>query len=143
MPELAAVVAKVEALRRDLDGGALRSIITDVAVEAKADILAEARRDVGADLRMSGWRRIRFGAGFELLDDTTAEIGGRPPGPWGVLEFGRRAGRRHSRKRGRVVGWGPTQGKGTFNRATREISRDAPARIHRATVKAIARHFGV
>lgn len=157
MVDFRTVALKVEALREDLDGAALRRITSDVAFDAKKDIEAEVRRDLGADQKMSGWGKFRFTAGYELTSNHTALLGVRPAGPWQVLESGRRATSLPKRRRSKVYATphglrtatkdkpfriGAARGHHTFTIAVRKIERETPDRIHRHTVAAIAAHFG-
>lgn len=152
------VAAKVDALRRDLDGPALRKITTSVAVDAKRDVDHEVVRDLGPDRKMSGWGRFKFGSGFELLNDHTAELKPRPPGPWNVLEHGRKAKPAGQPKRGKRKVYrtphglrtatkahpfrqGATRGHKTWSIATRTIAARTPERVHEHTQTAIARRF--
>ena len=53
----------------------------------------------------------------------------RPSGPWKVLDAGRSPGGKYSRKAGRFVAWGATQGRGTWTRsAAPKIVAETPRR---------------
>ena len=132
---------RVTALSHSLSGAALREITTQVAVEAKKDVGREAVADVGSDLRMSGWGRFRFGSGFELVNDHQALLAPRPNGAWSVLDGGRKRGHKMSRRAGRNVGWGPTRGKHTWQRARAAIEKATPGRVHKHVHAALARIF--
>jgi hypothetical protein len=69
-----------------------RQSISDAALTFKDAVLAEGKRDVGGDLRLSRWgkRGLKLGAGFDVRGTTnaTALLRARPQGPWKVLEVG-------------------------------------------------------
>ena len=130
-----------------------------MAFAAKGDVQEEIRRDLGGDLRMSGWRRVKFDAGFDVTSDHTAVLSPRPTAPWKVLEDGRSGkeaafpkGRRRRKVYRTPVGlrtatserpWrsGKTRGKNTMGRATVVIARKTPERVHKHTTAVLRRHF--
>lgn len=157
--DLAGLARKVDAFRADLDGASLRRITTSVGVDAKRDVTQKVTRDLGSDLKMSGWGRFKFTAGFDLTSDHSLELKPRPVGPWFVLDRGRQAKpaglpkrRRHKvyatphgpRTASKTNPWpvGPTRGHNTWSDAVDVIARETPARIDRHTQTVIARHFG-
>ena len=150
---------KFAKLADQLTGPALRRITNKVSLAAKKDVESEIRSDIGADMRMSNWK-VKFGAGYRLTSDSNSILQPRPPGPWQVLEFGRRGkpgafprGRRRSKVYNTPVGlrtatqgakWtsGKSKGQGTFRRATTVIGRETPKRVNRELVAAIRKTVG-
>lgn len=159
MTEFGGVIAKVDALRRDLDGRGLRSIVSAVANDGKGDVREITTLDLGPDRRMSNWGRFRFDAGYDVTSDHTAEIKPRPAAPWEVLDRGRKGGHKVPKGRRRLKRYRTPQGirsasrdqpwtgsksRGlrTWTKAQVTISRRTPQRVHEHTVKIIGRHFG-
>lgn len=127
--DLTDLAQRLDRLAAGLGGPAMSAIMTKLGVEAKKDATAAAQRNLGADARFSGWRKAgALTSGFEHVGPGSIEIVPRPRGPWIVATEGRRAGRKRSRKRGRVVGWGATKGKNTWSDATTDIEQATPDR---------------
>jgi len=84
---------KLGDIASQLQGPSMRKVTTRVATRAKKVALGEYRRAVGADLRLSNWRRgtgagVKIGVGFDLVSDHAARIRPRPSGPAKVVEDG-------------------------------------------------------
>lgn len=134
MPDdFAALGVKLGKLADAIDGTSKREIVTRVAVLAKKDALNELTADLPKS-KFTNWRP-KLSVGFELQGNDAALVKPRPGGPWKVLSDGRRRGRKFSRKRKRNVGWGPTSGHGTWQRATDRIEHETPGRVHVEVVK--------
>lgn len=131
--ELTAVVGKLAAV---LNGPDLRRLTSSVALRAKRD----AEHALDADLpgrKFTNWRP-KLSVGYTVLDDTSATVRPRPSGPWKVLNDGRKAGQKYSRKRGQNVGWGATVGKGTWTvDAAPVIRRETPGRVDKGVQDSI------
>ena len=158
MPDsFADFAVKLDRLNTKLGPAGIRAITTKVAVAAKKDVAVEVVKDVGADLRMSGWARVRFDSGFKLVSDHVAKLTPRPAGPWMVLEDGRKAAASSKRSKPgiRATPWGPrtykaggvrarvgrTAGHHTFQHATTTIKRETPRRVHTEVVRALQEVF--
>lgn len=124
------VQLKLDQYNRLVDGRGLRWITTEVAMQAKKDLLDTAKIDAGSDLALSGWRRaprkpVKLRAGFELKSNGQAEFVPKPNGVWKVLEAGRDSGISKKRAtRGRV--YGRSSGKLTWTRAWEKIGPKVP-----------------
>lgn len=139
------------ALPERLDKAAKAAFITQVRA-AKDIARAEAARDVGADLRMSGVGRngVKLGVrdSMRLASGRwTAKVWGTPPGVWAILSDGAAAHqidrrRRRRRRDGRgaaplAIGdelrVGPfshpgSPAKGTWRRVRRRVEAETPTR---------------
>jgi hypothetical protein len=154
----AAVAAKFEAIRNDLDGAGLRKITNAVALDAKNDVREHIVEDLGLDRKFSGWKP-RLDARYDVINDHQAVIEPRPAGVFKVLDAGRRARsgglpKRAKRKVYRTP-WGlrtatrnkrwrigATRGKGTWTKAVHTIADKAPERVDKHTVAVLSRHLG-
>ena len=106
------------------------AMLVKIGEDAKDDILTSVRADLGGDTRFSGWPKAPISVGFKLVGVNSIEIGVSPAsqGPMKVAERGRRAGKKMSTKRGRVVGWGPTGAKRTWSDGIDPVMRDTSKR---------------
>lgn len=150
------VANKFRKLANDLDGAGLEKITTRVATLGKGDVLKEVENDVGSDRKMSGWRP-KFNARYDLTGPGVATIRAVPPGPWKVLEDGRRNGVTLPKRKRRKVyrtprglrtatkekpfTLGGTTGKGTFRKAQTVIARKTPDRIRDETNKLLKSYW--
>jgi hypothetical protein len=123
----------IAALATALGGSELmRDVLTQVGVEAKKTLEQHTQRDLGSDMRFSGWKRAgKLATGFEFEGDNKIVFAPRNQGPWTVLNDGRHRGNKFSRRRRRNVGWGPTRGKNTWDEAWNDIERDAERTMER------------
>lgn len=145
-----AVSRKMAAVTKAVAGNDLRSTLTDVGVESKKLIEREVKRDFGADLGMSNWRRgrvVKLRSGFDQPADDTLVFNPRPHGVWVVAEEGRRAGstsrprrRRGSARRG-PSSWGASPGKRTWTRSQRMIRADTPKLFRRVQIDKVRKAF--
>lgn len=127
MSELDALSERLTQMADSLTDEGLKGVLTEVGVAAKGTITDAAKVDLGGDARFSGWRRAGvLGSGFEHEQRGVIVITPRAEGPWTVAEKGRWPGRKYSRKRRRVVGWGSTRPKHTWTDAVRDLDREVP-----------------
>jgi len=94
-------------------GKANRSAVQAAAQTYKDNLLLQAARDTGGDLRLSRWGRrgLRLGVWYDVkgYENATALIKARPAGPWKVMEYGaapHQIAPRRRRGRGRRSGGG-------------------------------------
>lgn len=126
----AAIVArKMIACAQAVEGQSVRESMKRVGVLGKDLVGKEVRKDFGADMAMSNWRRppkrqIKLGFGFEQPKDNQLVFAPRSlvTGLWQVAEQGRRSGSKPPRRRrggGRrsPSSWGPSRGKRTWSRS--------------------------
>lgn len=107
--------------------------------------MKEAVEDLGADMKMSGWR-LKFNVKYNLTSDGTSQILPTPSGPWSVLDSGRKVGTVAPKKKKGLRhmktpwGWrtfskanpmrlGSTRGKNTWKRAETVMERETPGRV--------------
>lgn len=135
MGDAAELAAKLRNLSdRGLGPVGRQVVVKKAALAARPIIEDVARKDLGGDLRFSGWKRAG-NLGVKWKDpesDGSIVLLAKPPGPWKVLERGRRAGsktRVRGKNKGRTFHWGSTFGKGTWTFATGELDRDLPSKV--------------
>lgn len=131
--------AKLTQLKNAFDGTTLRSTVTRVATQGKADALEAVEGDLPGR-KFHHWRP-KIGARYDLTSDSSATVSGSPVGPFKVLDVGRKRGKKFSRKRKRVIGWGPTKGRNTWDKAAIKITAETPGRFDKEVVKVIERLF--
>jgi hypothetical protein len=127
----------------------MRATLVKVGVEGRKIIEKEVRKDFGADLAMSNWRRrkpVKLRVGFEVPKDSLLEFNPKPAGIWQVAEQGRRSGSRPPRRRrgsGRrgPSSWGPSKGKRTWSRSQRELVAKTPETFRRIQRKRVVDAF--
>jgi len=151
----ASFAKRVDTMINGLSGAQLKSVMTEVGVEAKKAAEGAASADLGGDPKFSGWaptldtRFDHVGEGRISFHPTK-----RGAGPWTVAEHGRNstAGPRMTGPRltrtGRVSNarqkrWnGRTQGKSTASDALAVIEAETPKMIEAAVKKALRKSFG-
>lgn len=142
---LASFGRKMDLLAERLGGdAALKALTTKLGVMAKGEAQKAAVADLGGDNKFSGWAKAPLLTRFNDISPGVIEFLPTPRarGPWTVAERGRRRGHKFSRKRGRNVGWGPTQGKGTWSDAVTKIEREMPGKVNDEVVKHLRQTFG-
>jgi len=128
------------------DGDVLNRMADKGGTAGKKAGLERARRDLGADLAFSGWRRkVKLGIGWDRSGVGRVVINYRPAGIWVIADEGRRGGKQIKPRRGRepsapphpkavrtpqgfrarstVGAWG---GKGTLKDAIAAARREVP-----------------
>lgn len=125
--DLAALAGKLGAIADALDGTSLRKLTSRVALAAKNDQLAHLDTELPGR-KFRNWRP-KLGAGYEVISDSAAVLKPRPTGPWKVLTDGRKPGSKQSRKAGRLVAWGATEGRGTWMEGITVIRAETPGRV--------------
>lgn len=158
--DFAVLAHKLDKVTTALGPVGLKAALEIVGVAAKADLVVEAGRVVGADLKYSGWPRVgKLGSRFDIAG-TTITVKPRPYGAWMVAEHGRRATAAPKRatpgssramfgegRRDRVnmltpVGWraytkanplqiGPTPARHALTVGAAIIQRESAPRFHR------------
>lgn len=141
--DLAGLAVKLDRVARDLTDA---KVLEAVGMRGKQIGTAEIGADTGGDARMSNWRRgrpINLSARFDVLDDSTVEIGPakRARGPVKVLTFGRQPGMSRGTRRRAPRPVSASQGKGTWGRATESMERELPKVVQRHTVSVLRKHF--
>jgi hypothetical protein len=142
------VARKMLACAEACQGNTVRKTMLGVGVLSKQLIESEVRKDFGADLGMSNWRRgrvVKLKSGFDQTADDTLVMKFRPHGPWMVAERGRRAGSRSTvrRRNGRQSpsSWGSSRGKNTYTRSKVLIIQRTPRFFQQTQTKAIVDAF--
>lgn len=116
--ELGELESRLNRLADALTYVQLKQVMTKLGVEAKKDITAAAKRDLGGDTKFSGWKRVSLNSGFRHRGRGRIIIDPKPLGPWRVAEEGRSAASKH----------GATAGKFTWTDAIGNISDETPQR---------------
>lgn len=116
-----------------LTGGPMKKVMEALGVAATKDAEAPVRRDLGGDLRFSGWPRAgNLRMGFAHTGPGEIELRPAPRGAWKVAESGRRSGRR-----------GRTAGKRTFTDATKITAAKSAKRAEPLIVDVLREEIGV
>jgi hypothetical protein len=147
MPDkVAAVVArKMQAMEK---AATSRGPLIGLAKRSKVILEAEARKDMGADIALSNWRRSKP-VRVRMRDDITSEQGDavqrlwfypRPAGPMRVISDGRKAGV-SSRRKSRGRRYGSSPGKGTWDRGRARVFREGPRLLRKEKTTSITRAF--
>lgn len=159
---------ELERMWDKLDREEKRKITRDQAERAQKIATEEARRDVGGDLKFSGWAPLLETQIKTKPNGVTALMPTRSgAGPWTVAQFGRnqgnasgfsgpginrrtgitsrtRAGNLRRVRAVRARRWnGTTRGKGTADRAIARMEKELPKIADVGVRKVMRKHFDV
>jgi hypothetical protein len=134
------VIRKMQALEKSVTG---KGPMIGVAKWSKQILESEARKDMGADMALSNWRRskpVKVRVRDDFISPQELKITPRPVGPMQVITHGRSAGVSNRRKtKGRPIS--SSRGKGTWTRGRVRVERDAPRQLSREYIKSAVAAF--
>ena len=131
------VAVRMDNLAHELSHDGLDALTTAVASTVKTEALDRVALDIGTDRRLSGFGRgrsrgkVKASSGYDLTAPGRATVNYRPPGRWGLLEYGSKTNTwKNPRRRGRRYQGGTyTRERVTSRRTVTKAAEDASKRI--------------